>query len=122
MAGHSKWKNIRIRKGKQDAIRGKQFTKISREIIVAAKAGGGDPGMNPRLRVAVYKARSRGFMPGSPPLAFATTMISRLSLVNCLPRIASCFPLRIRMFFHLEWPAMPYFGTGREPLALAFDM
>ncbi|MFI5385083.1 MAG: YebC/PmpR family DNA-binding transcriptional regulator [Fimbriimonadales bacterium] len=57
MAGHSKWKNIRIRKGKQDAVRGKLFTKISREIIVAARAGGGDPGMNPRLRVAVDKAR-----------------------------------------------------------------
>lgn len=57
MAGHSKWKNIRIRKGKQDAIRGKIFTKISREIIVAARAGGGDPAMNPRLRVAVEKAR-----------------------------------------------------------------
>ena len=57
MAGHSKWKNIRLRKGKQDAIRGKQFTKLSREIIVAARAGGGDPGMNPRLRVAVQKAR-----------------------------------------------------------------
>ena len=57
MAGHSKWKNIRIRKGKQDAIRGKLFTKISREIIVAARSGGGDPGMNPRLRVAIEKAR-----------------------------------------------------------------
>lgn len=57
MAGHSKWKNIRIRKGKQDAIRGKLFTKISREIIVAAKMGGGDIAMNPRLRVAVEKAR-----------------------------------------------------------------
>lgn len=57
MAGHSKWKNIRIRKGKQDAIRGKMFTKLSREIIVAAKMGGGDPAMNPRLRVAVEKAR-----------------------------------------------------------------
>ncbi len=57
MAGHSKWKNIRIRKGKQDAIRGKIFTKLSREIIVAARAGGGDVGMNPRLRVAVDKAR-----------------------------------------------------------------
>jgi len=57
MAGHSKWKNIRIRKGKQDAIRGKLFTKLSREIIVAARSGGGDPGMNPRLRVAVEKAR-----------------------------------------------------------------
>lgn len=57
MAGHSKWKNIRLRKGKQDAIRGKQFTKLSREIIVAARAGGGDVAMNPRLRVAVQKAR-----------------------------------------------------------------
>lgn len=57
MAGHSKWKNIRIRKGKQDAVRGKLFTKISREIIVAARAGGGDPGMNPRLRVSIEKAR-----------------------------------------------------------------
>ena len=58
MAGHSKWKNIRIRKGKQDAIRGKLFTKLSREIIVAAKAGGGDPALNARLRVAVELARS----------------------------------------------------------------
>jgi YebC/PmpR family DNA-binding regulatory protein len=57
MAGHSKWKNIRIRKGKQDAIRGKLFTKLSREIIMAAK-GGGDPAMNARLRVAIEKARA----------------------------------------------------------------
>lgn len=57
MAGHSKWKNIRIRKGKQDAIRGKTFTKLSREIIVAAKLGGGDPTTNPRLRVAIEKAK-----------------------------------------------------------------
>jgi YebC/PmpR family DNA-binding regulatory protein len=58
MAGHSKWKNIRIRKGKQDALRGNTFTKLAREITVAAKAGGGDPGMNPRLRVAVEKAKA----------------------------------------------------------------
>lgn len=57
MAGHSKWKNIRLRKGKQDAIRGKLFTKLSREIIVAARNGGGDPDTNPRLRVALLKAR-----------------------------------------------------------------
>src|SRR5579862_6232884 len=57
MAGHSKWKNIRIRKGKQDAIRGKIFTKLSREIIVAARMGGGDASMNARLRVAIEKAR-----------------------------------------------------------------
>jgi YebC/PmpR family DNA-binding regulatory protein len=57
MAGHSKWKNIRIRKGKQDALRGKLFTKLSREIIVAARAGGGDPAGNARLRVAIEKAK-----------------------------------------------------------------
>ena len=57
MAGHSKWKNIRIRKGKQDGIRGKVFTKLGREIIVAAKMGGGDVDMNARLRAAVQKAR-----------------------------------------------------------------
>lgn len=57
MAGHSKWKNIRIRKGKQDAIRGKMFTKMAREIIVAARAGGGDLATNARLRVAVEKAK-----------------------------------------------------------------
>ncbi|RYE74971.1 MAG: YebC/PmpR family DNA-binding transcriptional regulator [Myxococcales bacterium] len=58
MAGHSKWKNIRLRKGKQDALRGNLFTKLSREIIVAAKMGGGDMSMNPRLRVAVDKAKA----------------------------------------------------------------
>ncbi|MBS1713554.1 MAG: YebC/PmpR family DNA-binding transcriptional regulator [Armatimonadetes bacterium] len=57
MAGHSKWKNIRLRKGKQDAIRGKLFTKLAREIIVAARMGGGDPDTNARLRLAVEKAK-----------------------------------------------------------------
>jgi YebC/PmpR family DNA-binding regulatory protein len=58
MAGHSKWANIRHRKGKQDAIRGKLFTKLAREIIVAAKSGGGDPEMNIRLRAAIDKAKA----------------------------------------------------------------
>jgi len=57
MSGHSKWKNICIRKGKQDAVRGKLFTKLAREIIVAAKAGGGDPGSNMRLRIAIERAK-----------------------------------------------------------------
>jgi YebC/PmpR family DNA-binding regulatory protein len=56
MAGHSKWANIQHRKGKQDALRGAQFTKLVREIHVAARTGGGDPAMNPRLRLAVEKA------------------------------------------------------------------
>lgn len=57
MAGHSKWANIRIRKGKQDALRGNLFTKLSREIIVAAKLGGADPEGNVRLRAAIAKAK-----------------------------------------------------------------
>ena len=57
MSGHSKWHNIRLRKGKQDAERGKVFTKIAREIIVAARHGGGSPDTNVRLRLAIQKAR-----------------------------------------------------------------
>ena len=56
MAGHSKWANIKFRKAAQDAKRGKLFTKHIREITVAARAGGGDPAGNPRLRTAVDKA------------------------------------------------------------------
>lgn len=59
MAGHSKWANIRFRKGAQDARRGKLFTKLIREITVAARDGGGDPAANPRLRAAIDKARGR---------------------------------------------------------------
>lgn len=56
MAGHSKWANIKHRKGKQDAKRGKLYTKLIREITVSAKLGGGDPDANPRLRAAIDKA------------------------------------------------------------------
>ncbi|KAF3982521.1 MAG: YebC/PmpR family DNA-binding transcriptional regulator [Methylococcales symbiont of Hymedesmia sp. n. MRB-2018] len=56
MAGHSKWANIKHRKGAQDAKRGKIFTKIIREISVAAKMGGGDPANNPSLRTVIDKA------------------------------------------------------------------
>ncbi|RME41533.1 MAG: YebC/PmpR family DNA-binding transcriptional regulator [Deltaproteobacteria bacterium] len=57
MAGHSKWANIKHRKGAQDAKRGKIFTKLIKEITVAAKIGGGDLDANPRLRLAVDKAK-----------------------------------------------------------------
>ncbi|MFQ3610354.1 MAG: YebC/PmpR family DNA-binding transcriptional regulator [Fimbriimonadales bacterium] len=57
MAGHSKWHNIRIRKSKQDAMRSKLFTKLAREIMVAARQGGGNPDANARLRLAIEKAR-----------------------------------------------------------------
>jgi YebC/PmpR family DNA-binding regulatory protein len=58
MAGHSKWANIQHRKGRQDEKRGKIWTRIIREIIVAARQGGGDPKDNPRLRLAMDKARA----------------------------------------------------------------
>ncbi|RUO41540.1 YebC/PmpR family DNA-binding transcriptional regulator [Pseudidiomarina aestuarii] len=56
MAGHSKWANIRHRKAAQDAKRGKIFTRLIREIVVAARSGGADPAINPRLRTAIDKA------------------------------------------------------------------
>ncbi|MCO4810133.1 MAG: YebC/PmpR family DNA-binding transcriptional regulator [Gammaproteobacteria bacterium] len=59
MAGHSKWANIQHRKGAQDKKRGKLFTKLIREITVAAKMGGSDMDANPRLRLAVDKAKSQ---------------------------------------------------------------
>jgi len=59
MAGHSKWANIKHRKGAQDAKRAKIFSKLGREITVAAKLGGGDPDMNPRLRLALSTARGQ---------------------------------------------------------------
>ncbi|MFN3936584.1 MAG: YebC/PmpR family DNA-binding transcriptional regulator [Gemmobacter sp.] len=59
MAGHSKWANIQHRKGKQDAARSKLFSKLSKEITVAAKMGDPDPDKNPRLRLAVKAARAQ---------------------------------------------------------------
>ena len=58
MAGHSKWANIQHRKGKQDKLRSKMFSKLSKEITVAAKMGMPDPDMNPRLRLAVKAAKA----------------------------------------------------------------
>ncbi len=58
MAGHSKWANIKHKKAKEDAKRGKVFTRLIRELTVAARNGGSDPDMNPRLRLAVSKAQA----------------------------------------------------------------
>ncbi len=59
MAGHSKWANIQHRKGRQDAVRAKLFSKLSKEITIAAKMGDPDPEKNPRLRLAVKEAKSQ---------------------------------------------------------------
>ncbi len=58
MAGHSKWANIQHRKGRQDEIRGRIFSRLAKEITVAARMGGGDASFNPRLRLAVDKAKA----------------------------------------------------------------
>ena len=58
MSGHSKWSTIKRQKGANDAKRGAMFTKVAREVAVAARAGGGDPDANYRLRLAIDKARS----------------------------------------------------------------
>ena len=58
MAGHSKWAKVKHFKGALDAKRGKIFSKLSKEITIAAKLGGGDPGMNPRLRMVLLKSRA----------------------------------------------------------------
>lgn len=58
MAGHSKWANIKHKKGREDAKRGKVFTKLIKEVTVAARMGGGDPAANPRLRSAIAAAKA----------------------------------------------------------------
>jgi len=60
VSGHSKWHNIRIKKGKMDKVRGKLFSKLAREIMVAAKDGGGNPDANPRLRSAIDRGKEGG--------------------------------------------------------------
>ena len=58
MSGHSKWANIKHRKAAQDSKKGKVFTRIAKEIAIAAREGGGDPDMNPRLRLAMQNGRA----------------------------------------------------------------
>ena len=78
MSGHSKWANIQHRKGRQDAKRSNMWTKIVREIIIAARAGGGgDPDMNPKLRLALVKARG-----ANVPKDTIKNAILKLSLIH----------------------------------------
>ena len=84
MSGHSKWHNIRLRKGKQDALRGNLFTKLAKEIIVAARNGGGNPDTNLRLRMAVDKARQN-----SMPLTISSATSSAVPAMQTVPRMKS---------------------------------
>ena len=72
MSGHSKWHSIKHKKGAADAKRGKIFTRLIKELTVAARAGGGDPDMNPRLRTIIADAKAaeharRQHQAGDPP-------------------------------------------------------
>ena len=73
MAGHSKWANIQYRKGAQDKKRAKLFTKFGKELTIAAKEGGGDPNFNPRLRLAIEKAKA---VPTGPYPSYLISMKS----------------------------------------------
>ncbi len=83
MAGHSKWVNIKQRKGRQDKIRGKAFTKLGKEIMIAAKTGGGNIDFNPRLRLAIDKAK-------------AANMAKDTIDIPVIPKIATIF---LKVFF-----------------------
>ena len=132
MSGHSKWSTIKRQKGANDAKRGALFTKVAREISVAARQGGGDPDANYRLRLAIDKARSvnmpadnikrtidkavgggegeqyeeivyEGYGPGGVAiLVEAATEISRATLVKSAPRLASVMPLARLIVDHFE--------------------
>ena len=92
MSGHSKWSTIKRKKGAKDTKRGKVFTQLIREISIAARLGGGDPHANPRLRLAMAKARATnmpkeniervikkgtGELEASPTRRFATRATAR---------------------------------------------
>ncbi len=88
MAGHSQFKNIMHRKGKQDAVRSKLFGKLAKEITVAAKLGLPDPNMNPRLRMAVLAARRAKLKGGARILVEEGLLhgrLVRLMVVDHLP-------------------------------------
>ena len=99
MSGHSKWASIKHSKGKADKQRSKVFSKLSKEISVAAKLGDKDPAMNPRLRSADL---SLGFIAGSLSPSFAATLISLDNFENTLDLCLSAFPLECFILAHFE--------------------
>ena len=102
MAGHSKWANTRHRKAAQDAKRGKIFTKIIRELVTAAKLGGGDPDANPRLRAAIDKALSNNMTRDT------------LNRANC----TRCGPVMMMQ----TWKTIIYEGYGPGGTAIMIEM
>jgi transcriptional/translational regulatory protein YebC/TACO1 len=97
MAGHSKWANIKRQKARVDAVKGKIFAKMSREIIVAARHGGPDPAGNFQLRTAIEKAKAAGVPNDNIDRAIAK------GPVNWGPTIATK-PSAMRVTDRGEWP------------------
>jgi hypothetical protein len=92
MAGHSKWANIKHKKAATDAKRGKIFTRLIREITVAARMGGADPAMNPRLRLAVEQAKKASMTRdtlGLPPLPSLVFLRRVAMMLKCLSMTAA---------------------------------
>ncbi len=104
MSGHSRWANIRHKKAAADSKKGKTFTRLIKEVTVAARLGGADPGMNPRLRLAIDKAYDAN-MP-KDTIERAATVTSLISRVKVLPFLESAAAFLWRMLAHLECPDM----------------
>ena len=94
MSGHSKWHNIRLRKQAQDARKSKVFAKISREIMAAAREGGGDPESSVRLRVAMEKASSRSACALSEPVCLPSRKRNKARVRRALGSSSCWFALR----------------------------
>ena len=104
MSGHSKWANIQHRKGRQDAKRSNLWTKLVREIIVAARMGGGDPESNSRLRLALIKARGGKIIAviarGDEQVRRSADFVIEVPVIaECLMPIVVSVPLQLLAYY-----------------------
>ena len=122
MAGHSQFKNIMHRKGRQDAVRSKMFSKLAREITVAAKQGIADPTMNPRLRLAIQNARAESMPKDNIQRAIntfnlpATVGLIREGIARILAH--DCIPMTIGGDHTLTYPVLQAVADKHGPVAL----
>ena len=104
MSGHSKWENIKRKKGKTDAIRARITTKISKEITIAARMGGGDPESNSRLRLALIKARGGKIIAvvarGDEQVRRSADFVIEVPVIaECLMPIVVSVPLQLLAYY-----------------------
>ena len=109
MAGHSKWANIQHRKGRQDKLRSKLFSKLAKEITVAAKMGDPDPDKNPRLRMAVKEAKSSSVPVEWSSIADSLTIHLRADLTRISHRLFEEIlrPFRLASVYWNNGPPSP---------------